>query len=95
MFQGKFVLDMELQKHRDALEYQLQLIYNRHRCKLHLRHYKIYFKDVDSQDLAAVANAKAEARANVPRDISPEQWPAICDSFETELWKVNVFYSNK
>jgi hypothetical protein len=42
-----------------------------------------------------VANAKVEARANVPSDIYPEQWLAICDSLETELWKVNVSYSNK
>jgi ribosomal protein L35AE/L33A len=68
---------MELEKHKDALQYQLHLSYRRHRSKLQLRHYTIYFEDVDSQDLAAVANAKVEARANIP-----EQWPTICDSFE-------------
>ena len=93
--QGKFILDMELEKHKDAVEYQLNLCYNRHRSKLHLHHYKIYFEAVDSQELAVVANAKVEARANVPDGISLEQWPAICDSFETDSWKVNVSYSNK
>ena len=95
MSQSCFVLDMELEKQRNALEYQLNLCYNRQRSRLHLYRYKIYFKDVDSQDLAAVANAKVEVRANVPPGIAPEQWPAICDSFETDSWKVNVSHSNK
>jgi hypothetical protein len=75
---------MELEKHKNALMYQLNFCYNRHRSKLHLHYFKIYFKDVDSQDLAAVANAKIEARANVPNGISSEQWSAICDLFEID-----------
>ncbi|XP_059436606.1 uncharacterized protein LOC132169613 [Corylus avellana] len=84
---GKFVLDMELQKHKDALKHQLGKAYNRTRSALHLKNYKIYFKNVESDDSVAVANAQAEARANVPTGISPEQWPAICDSFEVDTWK--------
>jgi hypothetical protein len=42
-----------------------------------------------------VANAKLEAKATIPEGISPGQWPVICDSFETDSWKVNVSYSNK
>ncbi|XP_059441775.1 uncharacterized protein LOC132174086 [Corylus avellana] len=83
----KFVLDTELQKHKDALKHQLGKAYNRKRSALHLKNYQIYFKNVDSDDLVAVANAQAEARANVPTGISLEQWPAICDSFEVDIWK--------
>jgi hypothetical protein len=50
---------------------------------------------MDNQNLTAVANAKFKVRANVLEDISPKQWPIICDSFETDSWKVNVSYSNK
>jgi hypothetical protein len=95
MSQGKFDLDMELQLHRDALKHGLQMAYKRHRSKLHLKKYKIYFKDVDSQDSVAVANAILKAKANAPEGISPGQWPVICDSFETDTWKVNISYSNK
>ena len=84
MSQGKFVLDMELEKHVHAVKYQLHLNYNRNRSKLHVHHYKIYFEDVDSQDLVTVANAKVESRANVLDGIFLEQWPTICDSFETD-----------
>jgi hypothetical protein len=42
-----------------------------------------------------VANAILEARANVPKGISPGQWPTICDSFEINLWKINASDSNK
>jgi hypothetical protein len=42
-----------------------------------------------------VANAKLEAKATIPEGISLGQWPVICDSFETDSWKVNVSYSNK
>ena len=41
-----------------------------------------------------VANAKLEAKANVLEGISPGQWLVICDSFETDSWKLNVSYSN-
>ena len=50
---------------------------------------------MDSQDSIAMANAKLEAKANVPEGISPGQWPFICDSFKTDSWKVNASYSNK
>ena len=86
---------MELQQHRTALKYQLNLSYRRHRSTLHLDHYKKFFQNVDSQDLVAMDNAKREVRANVPKGISPGQWPIICDSFESDSWKVNVSYSNK
>jgi hypothetical protein len=66
MFQGKFALNMELEKHRDTIEYQLHLSYKRYCSNLHLHHFKIYFEDVNNQDLAAVANAKVESKANVP-----------------------------
>jgi hypothetical protein len=82
--QDKFVLDMELEKYKNALKYQLNFCYNRYRSKLHLHHFKIYFKDVDSQDLATVANVKVEVRAKVPNGISSEQWSAIYDSFEID-----------
>jgi hypothetical protein len=48
---------MELKLHRDALKYELQTAYKRHRSKSHLKKYKIYFKDVDSQDSVAMTNA--------------------------------------
>jgi hypothetical protein len=95
MSQGKFDLDLGLKKHADGLKYGLQTAYNRHRSDLHLDCYKIYFKDVDSQDSITIANAILEAKANVPEGISPEQWPLICDSFEADSWKVNISYSNK
>jgi hypothetical protein len=95
MSQDKFALNMELQQHRNALKYQLNLSYRRYRSNLHLYQYKKIFKNVDSQDLAAMANAKLKVRANVPKGISPGQWPIICDSFESNSWKVNVSYSNK
>ena len=95
MSQDKFALNMELQQHKDALKYQLHLSYRRHHSNLHLYDYKFFFENVDNQDLAAMANAKLEARANALEGISPGQWPIICDSFETKSWKVNVFYSNK
>jgi hypothetical protein len=95
MSQGKIDLDMELKKHMDALKYQLHLSYKRHLSDLHICHYIIYLKNVDNQDLATVANAKVEVMANVLEGLSPEQWPTICDSFETDSWKVNVSYSNK
>ena len=75
---------MELEQHKNALKYQLNLSYRRHRSNLHLNEYKIFFKNVDSQDLVAMANAKLEVRANAPQGIAPGQWPIICDSFETE-----------
>jgi hypothetical protein len=34
----------------------------------------------------AVANAKVEARTNVPKGVSREKWLAICDSFESKYW---------
>jgi hypothetical protein len=86
---------MELQQHKTALEYQLNLSYRRHRSTLHLDHYKKNFQNVDSRDLAAMDNAKREVRANVPKGISSGQRPIICDSFESNSWKVNVSYSNK
>jgi hypothetical protein len=95
MSQGKFDLDMELKLHRDALNHGLYMAYKRHRSRLYLEKYKIYFKDVDNQDSVAMTNAKLKAKANAPKDMSPEQWPVICDSFETDAWKVNVSYSNK
>lgn len=39
---------------------------------------------------AAEANAKVEARANVPEGVSREKWPAICDSFKSKYWVVNI-----
>jgi hypothetical protein len=42
-----------------------------------------------------VANAKLDAKATIPEGISPGQWLVICNSFETNSWKVNVSYSNK
>jgi uncharacterized lipoprotein len=81
--QGKFDLDLGLKKHKDALKYRLHMAYKRHRSNLHLKQYKIYFKDVDNQDSVVMANAKLEAKANVPKSISPRQWPIICDSFKT------------
>jgi hypothetical protein len=84
MSQGKFDLDMELKLHRDALKYGLQTVYKRHCSELHLNKYKIYFKDVDSQDSVAVANAILKAKANALEGISPGQWPIICDSFKTD-----------
>jgi hypothetical protein len=95
MSQGKFYFDMELKKHNDALKHGLCMAYKRHHSDLHLKQYKIYFKDVDSKDSIAVANAKLEEKANVPEGISLGQWPIICDSFEINSWKVNVSYSNK
>ena len=95
MSQGKFDLDMDLKKHNDALKHRLHMAYKRHRSDLHLQQYKIYFKDVDSQDSVAMANAKLKVKANVPEGISPGQWLVICDSFKTNSWKVNVSYLNK
>jgi hypothetical protein len=42
-----------------------------------------------------MANAILKAKANALEGISPGQWPIICDSFETDSWKVNISYSNK
>jgi hypothetical protein len=36
------------------------------------------------KDYTAVANAKVEARANVPECVSQEKWPTICESFESD-----------
>ncbi|XP_059455372.1 uncharacterized protein LOC132185630 [Corylus avellana] len=85
---------MELKKYNDDLKYQLRLAYNRTHSKLHLKKYKIYFKDVQSRDLVAVANAQVEARANVPNGICSKQRPTICDLFEADSWKAK-FVRNK
>jgi hypothetical protein len=45
------------------------------------------------KDFVAVANAKVEARANVPEGVSQEKWLAICDSFEFDYWVVNILLS--
>jgi hypothetical protein len=45
------------------------------------------------KDSVAVANAKVKARANVPEGVSHEKWPAICDSFESDYWVVNILLS--
>jgi hypothetical protein len=63
---------MELKLHRDALKYELQMAYKRHHSKLHLKKYKIYFKDVDSQDSVVMANAILKVKANALEGISPE-----------------------
>jgi hypothetical protein len=84
-------LNLALKKNQEIIRHALGRSYGRTRTNLHL-HYKIHFKDVCSNDLAAVANAKAKARDNVPKGILSEQWLAICDSFETDSWKVNISY---
>jgi hypothetical protein len=91
MSQSYFKLDDNNIVHVEGLEFGLSRGYSRTRSNLHLNQYKPHFKDINVKDPAAVADASAKARATVPTHLSREQWSLICDSFETDEWKVNIY----
>lgn len=89
MSQSSFVLTPEKEK---DLQYTMGKCYSRIRTNIAKKDYKPYFKGINKKDEVAVANAIAQAKANHPKDIAPEKWPAICDSFANTKWKVNISY---
>jgi hypothetical protein len=91
MSQSYFKLDENNETHMDALNFGLSKRYSRTRSNLHLYNYKKHFKCIILEDSATVANAIAKARATFPKDVRQEQWPLICDSFESPTWKVNIY----
>jgi hypothetical protein len=64
MSQDMFNFNLELEKYTNALNYVLSHSYSKICPNLYLKKYKIYFTCLSSEDLAAVANVKAKARAN-------------------------------
>jgi hypothetical protein len=84
MSRDNFKLDLLWKSHKSGLEFQLGKCYSRTRSNLYKDAYQIHFEGVDMKDYTAVANAKVEARANVPECVSQEKWPTICESFESD-----------
>lgn len=39
-----------------------------------------------------MVRAKADARADILDGVSLEEWQPICESIETQTWKVNISY---
>ncbi|XP_062173692.1 uncharacterized protein LOC133879172 [Alnus glutinosa] len=80
-----FKLDLSQKSHQSGLGFQLGKCYSRYRSELY-QAYQRNFEGLDMTDSTAVANAKVEARDNVPKGVSREKWPAIYDSFESKYW---------
>jgi len=91
MAQDNFKLDLSQKSHQSGLGFQLGKCYSRYRSELY-QAYQRNFEGLDMTESTAVANAKVEARDNVPKGVSREKWPAICDSFESKYWVVNISY---
>jgi hypothetical protein len=91
MSQSYFRLDDNYIVHVEGLKFGLRRGYSRTRSNLHLDKYKPHFEDINVEDPAAVADAIAKARATIPTHLCREQWSLICDSFETNEWKVNIY----
>jgi hypothetical protein len=91
MIQDNFKLDLLQKSHKSGLEFQLGKCYSRYHSKLY-KAYQKKFEGLNMTDSAAVANAKVVARANVPKGVSREKWPAIFDSFKSKYWVVNISY---
>ena len=92
MYQSYFDLDMDMHEHTRAIENKLSRAYARIRSNLYRHNYKKHFKGIDASNAEAIAKAKDVARTTLPKGFQSEQWKQICDSFEKESWKVNIYY---
>ena len=79
-------------EHTSALENKLSRAYARIRSNLYRYNYKKHFRGIDANDAEAIAKAKDVARKTLPKGFQSEQWKQICDSFDKESWKVNIYY---
>jgi hypothetical protein len=92
MYQSYFDLHMDMYEHTSAIENTMSRAYARIRSNLHRKDYKQHFVGIDANDAEAIAKAKDVARKTVPKGYQIDQWKQICDSFDKESWKVNIYY---
>lgn len=75
----------------NAVDHKMSRAYSRIRSNLYRKHYKKHFKGVKESDEVAMAIAKAAGREEKVDGIDPNDWSLICDSYDRDEWKVNIY----
>jgi hypothetical protein len=92
MYQSYFELNIDKYEHMKALENKMSHAYARFRLTLYRDHYKKHLEGIDTCDAETIVRAKNVRRKIVPIGNGIQQWKLICDSFDDESWKVNIYY---